>query len=41
MDEMVNFNDSIEYISIEEIDFPVVSERIKSDNPLTFWYGDE
>lgn len=33
-----NFN---EYVLIEGIDFPVVSEKFKSDNPLAFWYGDE
>ena len=37
----VDFDDSIECVSIEEIDFPVVSEKFKSDNPLAFWYGDE
>ena len=37
----VDFDDSIEYISIEEIDFPVVSEKFKSVNSLVFWYGDK
>lgn len=37
----VDFDDSIEYISIEEIDFPVVSEKFKSVNSLVFWYRDK
>ena len=36
-----DFNNFNEYVLIEGIDFPVVSEKFKSDNPLAFWYGDK
>ena len=37
----VDFDDFNEYVLNEGIDFPVVSEKFKSDNPLAFWYGDK
>lgn len=36
-----DFDDFNEYVLIEGIDFPVVSEKFKTDNPLAFWYGDK